>query len=179
MKHQILVGNIGTVIDTDSEDEALKAFAEYYLQSIQEHGRAGGESITWFVDNEPHFLFVGEIDSEDYHRLYEVIDHGIDHSQYFQGCGVSHTIYDDVATGFGCDAWEALDDALEGTALNEHTPRLKVILACVEHEYAPLRKTLEADTVHAFLVRSKQIGPDDDVPEDSELYAYVSIRYSL
>jgi hypothetical protein len=47
---------------------------------------------------------------------HEVIVHGVEHSQYFQGCGVSFTPFEDVATGIGCDAAEAFDDALESLA---------------------------------------------------------------
>lgn len=181
MKHQILVGNIGTVVDTDSEDEALASFAEYYQQSTDTRGRASGESVTWMKDGETRFEFVGDNDcdrGEDYHPLYEVISHGIDHAQYFQGCGVSFTPFDHVATGCGDSVWSALDDALEGIAQSvESDTKRKVLLACIEHEHAPLRKTLEANSVHAYLVRDGQIGPDDDMPDDCELYHYVSIRF--
>lgn len=181
MKHQIQVGNIGTVIDTDSEDEALAAFAEYYQQSTDTGGRAYGESVTWFVDGEGHFQFVGDRDcetDEQYAPLYEVISHGIDHSQYFQGCGVSYTPFDHVVTGCGPTMWDALDDALEGIAQSvESDTERKVLIACIEHEHAPLRKTLEENSVHDYLVRDGQIGPDDDVPEDCELYHYVSICF--
>ena len=44
---------------------------------------------------------------------YEVIVHGVEHEQFFQGCGVSFTAFTDVATGIGCDANEAYEDALE------------------------------------------------------------------
>jgi hypothetical protein len=47
---------------------------------------------------------------------FEIVDHGIDHSQYFQGCGTSFTEYTMVATGIGDDYKEALDDALESLA---------------------------------------------------------------
>ena len=47
---------------------------------------------------------------------FELVDHGIDHEQYFQGCGVSCTEYDDVATGVGDNPAEAIDDALEQLA---------------------------------------------------------------
>ncbi len=43
---------------------------------------------------------------------YEIINHGIEHSQYFQGCGVSFTEFDVCFTGIGNSAFEALDDAL-------------------------------------------------------------------
>lgn len=47
---------------------------------------------------------------------WEVIDHGIEHEQYFVGCGIAFTEYADVATGIGDNAQEALDDALESLA---------------------------------------------------------------
>ncbi len=47
---------------------------------------------------------------------FELIDHGIEHSQYFQGCGIAFTDYQDVATGIGDDPAEAIDDALESLA---------------------------------------------------------------
>src|ERR1035438_5584528 len=50
---------------------------------------------------------------------FEMVDHGIENSQYFQGCGLSHTDYDDIATGIGNDPAEAIDDALESLAQND------------------------------------------------------------
>lgn len=44
---------------------------------------------------------------------FEVIDHGIEHEQYFQGCGVSFTKFEDCFTGIGSNASEALEDALD------------------------------------------------------------------
>ena len=44
---------------------------------------------------------------------FELVDHGIEHEQYFQGCGVSFTQFEDVATGIGDNPAEAIDDALE------------------------------------------------------------------
>lgn len=49
---------------------------------------------------------------------FETIDHGVENAQSFQGCGVSHTDYDDCATGIGCSYREALEDALEQLASN-------------------------------------------------------------
>ena len=49
----------------------------------------------------------------------EVIVHGVEHEQYFQGCGVSFTSYTDVATGIGSTAREALEDALDSLAQND------------------------------------------------------------
>jgi len=50
---------------------------------------------------------------------YEIVDHGVDNPQYFQGCGIACTDYDDVATGMGTSANEALDDALEQLAITD------------------------------------------------------------
>jgi hypothetical protein len=47
---------------------------------------------------------------------FEMVDHGIEHSQYFRGCGLSHTDFEGIATGCGNDPAEAIDDALEGLA---------------------------------------------------------------
>lgn len=46
-------------------------------------------------------------------KSYRIVNHGIEHSQYFQGHGVSFTRYTDCATGIGNTAGDALDDALE------------------------------------------------------------------
>ena len=47
---------------------------------------------------------------------YELIDHGIDNSQYFQGCGTCFTSFDNVVTGCGDNFAEALEDALDSIA---------------------------------------------------------------
>jgi len=47
---------------------------------------------------------------------FELIDHGIEHSQYFQGCGVAFTRFANVATGIGDNPAEAIDDCLEQVA---------------------------------------------------------------
>lgn len=47
---------------------------------------------------------------------YQIIDHGVGSSDYFQGCGVSFTPYKDCFTGIGDTAYEALEDALEQAA---------------------------------------------------------------
>jgi hypothetical protein len=47
---------------------------------------------------------------------FELVDHGIDNSQYFPGCGVSCTEFEECATGAGNNFAEAVDDALESLA---------------------------------------------------------------
>lgn len=46
-------------------------------------------------------------------KSYEIIDHGMDGSQYFQGCGISRTKYTHVWTGAGESSKEAYNDALD------------------------------------------------------------------
>lgn len=48
--------------------------------------------------------------------IFQLIDHGIDHSQYFQGCGVAFTSFDNAVTGIGDNPAEAIDDCLEQIA---------------------------------------------------------------
>ena len=50
---------------------------------------------------------------------YQIINHGIDSSSYFQVCGIACTEYDDVATGTGETAHEAFKDAAEQLAQGE------------------------------------------------------------
>lgn len=47
---------------------------------------------------------------------YQIIDHGFENSQYFQGCGVSFTSFTDCFTGIGGNPFEALEDAMEMAA---------------------------------------------------------------
>lgn len=47
----------------------------------------------------------------------EVLDHGIDWPDYFQGAGVTFTEFDDIATGCGDTPAEAIQDALEQIAM--------------------------------------------------------------
>jgi len=49
---------------------------------------------------------------------FELIDHGIEHSQYFQGCGVAFTGFANVVTGIGDNPAEAIDDCLEQMAMS-------------------------------------------------------------
>jgi hypothetical protein len=96
---------------------------------------------------------------------FQIINHGVDHAQYFQGCGVAFTSYDDAVTGIGDNAREAYDDALEQ-------------LASCGYDVGRLpsrpRGIRQSDTVDAHLRRN---GEDPkEQPEDSELWYYVSIR---
>jgi len=47
---------------------------------------------------------------------FEIVDHGIEHNQYFQGCGTAFTSFDYCDTGCGSNLAEAYDDACEQIA---------------------------------------------------------------
>lgn len=80
---------------------------------------------------------------------HEIIDHGVENSQYFQGCGVAYTRFEEVWTGIGSSPREALDDALDSVA--------------------------QADWDTAAIVND--LSEKISVPEESEdCYHYVSIR---
>jgi hypothetical protein len=47
---------------------------------------------------------------------YEIINHGPERSDYFQGCGTYGTPFKYCVTGIGCNAKEAYEDALDQVA---------------------------------------------------------------
>ena len=105
---------------------------------------------------------------------FEICDHGIDHAQYFQGCGTSYTRFDYVQTGCGENAREAFDDALEQIAMCESVDLSPI-------ETSKEGKTYQTKRAEKFSVsrhlRREHIKLEED--EDCELYYYLSIRYNL
>jgi hypothetical protein len=89
---------------------------------------------------------------------FELISHGFDHSQYFQGCGTSFTEFDHVQTGCGGSEKEAFEDALEQLCMNHSG----VNTWDIEVEAGKLSQETPKD-----------------IPEDNEVYFYYSIRYNL
>ena len=94
---------------------------------------------------------------------YEIIDHGVDHSQYFCGGGTSFTEYEDCATGVGHSEREALDDALECLAMADWD------VSSIEHEVeqASDEETVCTDCEHT---------DDEDACAECELHHFVSVR---
>lgn len=116
-------------------------------------------------DANSRFPTLGEC-TELYNRWqpidYQLIDHGIDGSQYFQGCGVSGTDYANVQTGCGMTPAEAIEDALEGIAssgVNLNTDKLEEqILSDNGWKHFPLRPKVSA--------------------KSEDMFYYVSIRFN-
>ncbi len=77
----------------------------------------------WFISDHgnAHPMSVQAEIGEKVIASYEIVDHGVDSEQYFQGCGVSFTEYDHVSTGMGDTVREALDDALDQLAMSGYT----------------------------------------------------------
>lgn len=94
---------------------------------------------------------------------HEVIVHGVEHEQYFQGCGTSFTSYTAVATGIGADAREAFDDALESLAQGDWD---------VDHaeQWEDVPKAEDAQLPKCDSLAALQ---EDD---ESGLWVYVSVR---
>ena len=44
---------------------------------------------------------------------YKIIDHGVEHTQYFQGVSTAYTKYERCVTGIGSMAQEAYEDAVD------------------------------------------------------------------
>ena len=88
---------------------------------------------------------------------WQVINHGIEGSAYFQGCGVSFTKYDLCVTGIGMTASEAREDCYEQ-------------LAQMGFE---IPTELESDAIEET---GDYAVPADMCGEDAENYVHISIR---
>ena len=64
-EYQVIVGNIGTVHDSNNPVDANKVYGDYKRQSEDGYGRASGESVTLLVDGEIRFEHLGERASFD------------------------------------------------------------------------------------------------------------------
>ena len=96
---------------------------------------------------------------------YNVTDHGVDNSQYFQGHGISYTDYEDTATGCGDSYNEAFEDALDSLAQSGWD------VSTIENE--------EKDNPKASMGVEEWLREDGTLEEDEEpnedCYYYVSI----
>jgi hypothetical protein len=96
---------------------------------------------------------------------FEVIDHGYDHAQYFQGCGTSFTSFEHVATGCGSTQKEAYDNALDQIA-GAYSVDVGRLVRHGNANYSRVRIPAEI---------SKAYRTDNMC----EVYYYLSIRFNL
>ena len=109
---------------------------------------------------------------------FEILDHGIDNSQYFQGCGTSYTAFDHVQTGCGENATEAFEDALEQIACS-HSVDVSAIENSPEYKTAQTKR-VQAATVERYLRRQGELKRGEDMSDvECDLHYYLSIRYCL
>jgi len=53
-----------------------------------------------------------------YINEFELVDHGVEHEQYFQGCGITFSKFNYAVTGMGNTLEEAIEDCIEQIALS-------------------------------------------------------------
>ena len=94
---------------------------------------------------------------------YQIVDHGFEGEQYFQGCGLSFTEFEDVATGCGDTIKAAFEDALDSLAMNGwDVESVKLRMG----RGRPL-------TVRGYL---RGVGVSSADIEDNETHYYLSVR---
>ena len=96
---------------------------------------------------------------------FELVDHGIKHSQYFQGCGAAS--FRHVATGIGNNPSDAIDDCLEQMAMDgfETEDMDDRIIAQEGWKVMPLTPSID-------------ITDDRREKEACEMWYHVSIRWN-
>lgn len=91
---------------------------------------------------------------------FEIVNHGYEHAQYFQGCGVSFTRFSEIVTGVGDDAVEAYRNAVE-----------QIWNSGVDADALPERP-------RGMGITRRNVVPASHRDEGSECYWYVSIRWN-
>ncbi len=61
-RHEVVVGNIGSVYSGTNHDAARRVCAMYVDQITIPGARAHGEDVVWFIDGEVFFERYGELD---------------------------------------------------------------------------------------------------------------------
>lgn len=65
-KYEVTVGNLGSVIETESYEEAKTVYDEYVWQSSANYGRVAGEWVTLWEDGEPLEEHHGSYNTDEY-----------------------------------------------------------------------------------------------------------------
>lgn len=64
-KYEVTVGNLGSVIETESYEEAKATFNEYVELSETQYGRVAGEFVILWENGEPIEEHLGDLDQYD------------------------------------------------------------------------------------------------------------------
>lgn len=87
-------------------------------------------------------------------------DHGIENSQYFQGCGVSHSRWDMVGVGAGSTPREAYNDAVEQLAMSGwDTFEMPSGKGFSDRSSIPRGEDISEDIYHYFCVYVRGVPP--------------------
>lgn len=114
---------------------------------------------------------------------YQLIDHGVEHQQYFQGCGTAFTPYAHCVTGSGGTFGEALDDALNQIAIEGPDGVAEILKSRIKADegYADKPWPVEPSASSVFRKHNPEAYDEETGDwdmEECELYYYVSVRYS-
>jgi len=63
-QYSIIVGNVGTVLETTNRNEAVRTYGEYKRISISGVGRAGGEDVVLTCNDEPLYEHFGALHND-------------------------------------------------------------------------------------------------------------------
>ena len=109
---------------------------------------------------------------------WNVVDHGIEASDYFQGHGIALTDYTHTATGIGDNPSEALDDALE--CLASQCIDVEDLERSIRKEYPDLDDP-EKNEAASVSARYGEIDQDEEVDECGEFnhWYYVSVDVTM
>lgn len=61
-RYEVIVGNIGLIYEGGNGNRARRQFNEYVRISLENYGRAAGESVTLFMNDEPIKEYIGARD---------------------------------------------------------------------------------------------------------------------
>lgn len=64
-KFQVVVGNIGTVYDGNNFMQAQSKYSSYVKLAKAPHGRASGENVTFFHNDEIRAEYIGRLAKEE------------------------------------------------------------------------------------------------------------------
>jgi hypothetical protein len=97
---------------------------------------------------------------------FELVDIGVEHSQYFQGFGNCGTIYQNSCYGIGSDAREALDDCLENASqLTEYRTDWEALERDILNKYP--------DFENAKLVKLTEVAADSE-----NIFYHIGLRWN-
>lgn len=57
--YSVVVGNVGTVLETQNKRDALGTYKDYIMRSQSNRGRCAGEPVTLFQDDEIAMEYAG------------------------------------------------------------------------------------------------------------------------